>query len=207
LEKGATVGGQPLPPNVTLSPSPLLQRTTGHGELWVDARGLPLRQVVYLSMPEVNEEYDAQVHLVVDYDFGEAGDLAAASGQAGGLIGTIGRLPPFRDLAELHISQTDVLFILLAMTLSFGLIGWRRRRRLYGLIAVTVSLSMVVVPLLQADGVARFFARQAEAANSTQSIAEALGISDQSSIPTGTQHTIPNTQYPISNTQSPTSNS
>ncbi len=178
FEKGATIGGQPLPHNVTLSPSPLLQRTTGRGELWVDARGLPLRQVVYLNMPEVNEEYDAQVHLVVDYNFGKAGDLAAASGQAGGILGTIGRLPPFRDLAELHMSQTDVLFLLLAMTLSFGLIGWRRRQRLYGLIAVTVSVSMVVMPLLQANGVARFFARQAEAADSTQSIVEALGISD-----------------------------
>ena len=211
LEKGATIGGQPVPPNVILSPSPLLQRTTGHGELWVDARGLPLRQVVDLSLTEVNEEYDAQVHLVVDYDFGEAGDLAAASRQAGSISGAIGRLPLWRDLAKLRVSPSDAFFLLLSTALSFGLIGWRRRRRLYGLVAVTVSISMVVMPLLQADGVARFFARQVEAAASTQSIAEAFGISDQSSvisnqssIPTDTQHAIRNIQYPIPNTQPPT---
>lgn len=49
-----------LPPNVTLSPSPLFQRVTGHGELWVDANGLPRRQVVDLEIPEITQEYHAR---------------------------------------------------------------------------------------------------------------------------------------------------
>ena len=72
LREGATVGGQPLPPGVSLSPSPLLQRMTGRGELWVDANGLPRRQVVDLEIPGITEQYDAQVHMIVDFDFGKS---------------------------------------------------------------------------------------------------------------------------------------
>ncbi|MBM4467761.1 MAG: hypothetical protein FJ014_19800, partial [Chloroflexi bacterium] len=58
--------GQLLPPGVELSPSPLLQRMSGHGELWVDENGLPRRQVIDLEIPKVTPEYDARIHLVVD---------------------------------------------------------------------------------------------------------------------------------------------
>lgn len=64
-------GEQPLPPGVEISPSPLLQRTSGHGKVWLDENGLPVRQELFLSMPEVNEYYDAQVHMVVDFRFDE----------------------------------------------------------------------------------------------------------------------------------------
>ena len=60
---------QQIPPAARLAPSSLLQRMSGSGELWVDTDGLPLRQILDLDMPQASDEYDAQVHLVVDFYF------------------------------------------------------------------------------------------------------------------------------------------
>ncbi|MHB0857880.1 MAG: right-handed parallel beta-helix repeat-containing protein, partial [Anaerolineae bacterium] len=54
------------PAGLTLQPSPALQKLTGHGELWVNQAGLPVRQVLDIQMPEVNEAYGAQIHTVAD---------------------------------------------------------------------------------------------------------------------------------------------
>jgi hypothetical protein len=56
----ASLKGQ-TPAGVQLAPSPLLAKMAGHGELWLDAEGLPRRQVVDLEMPGVSEQYDARV--------------------------------------------------------------------------------------------------------------------------------------------------
>lgn len=42
----------------------------GKGQLWADLDGLPLRQVIDLEVPELPNENDAIICLVVDYGFG-----------------------------------------------------------------------------------------------------------------------------------------
>ena len=54
------------PEGLTVNQVPALERLTGHGELWVNARGLPVRQVIDIEMPEVNAQYDARLHMVVN---------------------------------------------------------------------------------------------------------------------------------------------
>ena len=54
------------PEGLALRPSPSLQRMSGHGELWVNAGGLPVRQVLDVEMPEVNAQYSARIHMVID---------------------------------------------------------------------------------------------------------------------------------------------
>ncbi len=176
-----------LPPDVTLSLSPLLQRMTGHGELWVDANGLPRRQVVDLEIPEITQEYDARIHLVVDFDFGQA----AAALSASSLSNIQYRIP--------SIPISDALSLLLCLALATALITSGRRRWVYAVIAVTVSVIMVASPLLQVDRIVRFQARLAEAAESTQSIAEALGL--DTTAPEEHQSPIPNTLSPSLNLQ------
>lgn len=120
-----------------------------------------------------------------------------------------------------RIALSDVLCLTVALVLAAALINSGRRRWVYAAVAVSVSIIMVVIPLLQADGIVRFQARRAEAAASTQTIAEALGVSDQSPalslaegsvisrqspVTRNTQHPIPNIQYPISNIQPPKHN-
>ncbi|MFZ0545924.1 MAG: hypothetical protein WAM60_10830, partial [Candidatus Promineifilaceae bacterium] len=48
---------------------PSLQAMTGSGELWVDSGGYPQRQILDIVNPNINEQYDSQSHVVVDYDF------------------------------------------------------------------------------------------------------------------------------------------
>lgn len=57
------------PPNTQLSPSPYLQRISGSGELWLDDAGLPLRQVLQLTIPEASETYDANVRTITHFRF------------------------------------------------------------------------------------------------------------------------------------------
>jgi hypothetical protein len=65
-----------LPPGMTLSPSPLYQRMTGQGELWVNAAGVPVRQLLDLDIPQVNEQYDVRLHIDVTFsDFGQVAQL------------------------------------------------------------------------------------------------------------------------------------
>jgi len=181
-----------LPPNVSLKPSPLLQRMTGHGELWVDANGLPRRQVMDLEAPEVTQEYDARIHLVVDFDFGKATSQQgneSTSQRIGGMIENgIGRIAP-----------SDVLCLMVALVLAAALTTSGRRRWVYALTAITVSIIMVASPLLQLDGVERFRASLAEAAKSTQSIAEALGLS--SDVAESPQETSRNTELETQNSK------
>ncbi len=52
-----------LPPGAKLAPSPMLQRMGGSGELWIDERGLPARQILDITLPGVDEAYDAVAHI------------------------------------------------------------------------------------------------------------------------------------------------
>jgi hypothetical protein len=177
-----------LPPHVTLSPSPLLQRMSGHGQLWVDADGLPLRQVVDLDMPEVNEEYDAQAHIIVDFRFDESARERisdSVSQRIGGLIHKSGRA--LLDSA----SPLDGAFFLVCVLFTVGLVAYRRRRWVYGTVAIAMSVIMVVTPLLQTLGFVQFQARQTQAAPA-ETIAKALGLPLDSA--DSTRHATRNTQ-------------
>ncbi|MCJ7738447.1 MAG: right-handed parallel beta-helix repeat-containing protein, partial [Anaerolineae bacterium] len=67
------------PEGLTIKPAPALQRISGHGELWVNARGLPVRQVIDLEMPEVNAQYDARLHMVANLSsYGQVESLPRA---------------------------------------------------------------------------------------------------------------------------------
>jgi hypothetical protein len=55
------------PEGLALQPSSSLQKMSGHGELWVNAAGLPVRQVLDVDMPEVNAQYSARMHMVIDF--------------------------------------------------------------------------------------------------------------------------------------------
>jgi hypothetical protein len=54
-----------------LALSPTLRKTSGSGELWVDEDGFPRRQIIDLTIPEITDEYHTNVHMVVDYRYGE----------------------------------------------------------------------------------------------------------------------------------------
>jgi hypothetical protein len=74
------------PEGATVSLSPVLQRLSGQGELWLDADGLPVRQILDLRVPAMSEIYDARLHMAVDLrDFGQVQALPRAVQGADGV--------------------------------------------------------------------------------------------------------------------------
>ncbi|MCP4540736.1 MAG: PKD domain-containing protein [Chloroflexi bacterium] len=180
IDETSTLNGDPVPPNTTLSPAPLLQRMSGHGELFIDKDGLPRRQVLDLTITRTSDEYDAQVRIVVDYQFsksitGQSDEWTNAQGDQS-TNSSISRSP------NSPASKPDLLFLAISIAFFCGLIVYRRHRWVYATFAVSLSLMMTLTPVLQALGVAQFQARQAQAAP-IQTLTEAMGLSTEQSAP------------------------
>jgi hypothetical protein len=83
----AAVQAEPgAPEGLTLRPAPALRDLNGEGELWVNQAGLPVRQVLDIRIPQVNEEYGARVQMTVDLSgYGQVESLPRAVQGADGV--------------------------------------------------------------------------------------------------------------------------
>ena len=188
LERQLTERGE-LPLGVTLEASSSFQQMTGSGELWVDARGLPLRLAMHLAFPEQRDGSHLEADIQTDFS-GFPEELAAA--------------PKFTEdpLAWADFLVTQSSFVDRessiqgaakaggaggALACSLGtivlLLACRRSRRLYAAVVVAVILSMVVVPLMQSERAVAFFDRQAARSQDLMS----LGASGQAINPENAQ--------------------
>ncbi|HEX8681814.1 MAG TPA: hypothetical protein VF707_05835, partial [Ardenticatenaceae bacterium] len=174
LEKGK------LPPSVQLDAPQTYARMTGSGELWVDANGLPLRQVLHLAFPP-GEDNELQAEVTVDFSgFGNGAPLAGSEAN-----GTLAALLAWRPspLLWTHLGLT----VLLA---AGAVLAVRRResRRMYTAMVTVVITSMVISPLAQTQQAVAFAAsydaraatqeQQADAADRQRAIAEEAATSD-----------------------------
>ena len=79
-----------IPQGVELQASPTLLNMGGEGELWIDAQGLPHRQIIHLDMPGVTDRYDANANLIIDFSrFGDPItpiEMPQATGSNGALV-------------------------------------------------------------------------------------------------------------------------
>jgi hypothetical protein len=175
------------PPNTQLSPSPYLQRISGSGELWLDDAGLPLRQVLQLTIPEASETYDANVRTITHFRFpdssGEesllpppgamldtppatASTAAAASTSA---AGTTAVSPGPSPLNTAALASTLLLITAFAL-LVVVLLRYKVRRYVYASVVVSVILIMLASPFLQAVGWQLFNDQQAQALTLTEAL-------------------------------------
>ncbi|MCP4126358.1 MAG: hypothetical protein GY753_04765, partial [Gammaproteobacteria bacterium] len=195
-----------IPQGVQLKPSPTLQGMTGQGEIWLDASGLPRRQILDVSMPAVTDSYDANMHMIVDYSrFGEPVPGIAVpqpSGQDGALvlpdnaINSTGESiqPPAaisisaQELAPFSSRLIPGLIALPLLALALLLI--RRRRTLYVAVATTMIILMVAQPLLQVGQYAMFDRHSAEAAPIDEALQEMGLISAQATSNKGTANSL-----------------
>lgn len=201
----ALLDSQPgTPPGVQLRPASALAQMSGRGELWLNAQGLPVRQVLDVELPQATVEYDARLHMVVDLSgHGQVASLPkAVQGSDGkwqleGGVGIGGALtspgdspaPNPQSLIPLHVSPSG-LFLFLLAALGIILIRYYRRqpRHAYVLIAGVLIAAMVATPLLQAGQIVSFSERQvrasAERAATQQQLLQALGLAEASPTPT-----------------------
>ena len=189
------------------APSPMIEKMSGYGELWIDDMGLPRRQIIDLHVPDASELHHLTTHMVMDFRFS---DRATSASLPTALSSTATQLTTNKDsaalLAEPHefiggnfytpLAQTtnlpplpitepnnalkvSVYFMMLAggMLLTTILIARRRSSRLYAIVATTISLVMIFTPVLQPAS----FSYQTTHAAEAQSLTEALGMVESSS--------------------------
>jgi hypothetical protein len=164
-------GALPSGAEVKVAPSPQLVKMSGTGKVMLDANNLPLRLVLNIDMPEVNQLYDSKSRAVVDFEFDPAAVQAAMDARTHdeSLSGHL-------DLGNIDFSGL-ITFLVTVIPASL-LVACRRRRWFYGAVAVTVVLSMVSVPLVQAAAYSRYFGGQVQAAEALNELFTLAGVTE-----------------------------
>ncbi len=145
-----------LPTNVHMELPKVYADMTGTGELWVGADGLPLRQKFELAFPPTPDDYATTARMTVD--FSDFAPLPVAT-----LSYRIERAAS--DVVGAVTAPSNVVPWLGAMVGLFfmGLmVAHRRSRHVYTAVALSVILSMLVVPLLTSRQISAYSATQAE---------------------------------------------
>ncbi|MCE7985168.1 MAG: hypothetical protein DYG89_28680 [Caldilinea sp. CFX5] len=148
-----------LPPGLELQAPASYAQMTGHGELWIDQQGLPLRQTLALQFPpQRGEEVTAQI------------------------VTNFSNFAPSQATAFLLNEQVQTLSAS-ALGLGLGLFAvavvltGRRSRRFYAALAIAIIFAQVGGPLLQNVHISAFVdAQQARAAAQEQEQTTAIAI-------------------------------
>ncbi|MEF3274680.1 MAG: hypothetical protein K6356_09830 [Chloroflexus sp.] len=145
-----------LPPGVELRPAEEYSRLQGTGEVWINDDGLPVRQILQLTLRAKADQPASRAQLTMD--FSNFGPLPSDT------------LPLFWQqwLWSLRTIGDSVLpftvALLLGLGATIGLIRWRGSRRLSSLLATVLITALVGGPLLSAQ---RAHAIQIEVAEQT----------------------------------------
>ncbi len=138
-----------LPLNMQLAVSDYQAQMTGDGELWIGEDGLPLRQILRLHFPaQEGKQISAQITANF-YDYGRNGATVLSFLTQPALL-----LP----MLSPYISFSIALFIVLGGSLA--LIMFRRKRLVETIIAVSMSLLLVLTPVMNSLPILKFFGQQ-----------------------------------------------
>ncbi|MEM7129936.1 MAG: LamG-like jellyroll fold domain-containing protein [Chloroflexota bacterium] len=193
-----------LPHGITLELPTQYVEMTGTGELWIDGRGLPLRQVLQLHFPAQNSTTQSQgshstkADITVNFSgFPKVLPLQAAnvaiertltsfvnssaSSILGGIVAETNNLLADASTWQAIRSMVQVLGFLLLFAISvLYLIRFRQRRAVYHAVVFSVVASLIGTPLLQNHHMVRFLTAQSaraaehQAQQSRQALAESL---------------------------------
>ncbi len=153
-----------LPSGVYLDTSNAYRATTGAGEISLDDRGLPQHLSMHLVYPPDDRNQRTEADIDISFVFART-ESAAMNTAPGGMMGSL--------TTWLHDSRgTDfpqqTLLLALAILCCLAIVVARRSPRAYRIVVVSVIVSMIVIPLLQAQQVSAFFERQAEKDSAAQ---------------------------------------
>ena len=179
-----------LPLGVTLEAASAFKDLAGSGELWVNARGMPLRLTMHLAFPAERDGSRLEADVQTDFT-GFPEQVAAAPALVLNALAWAGTDLPGKA-AKAGGSSGALMCSLGAIVL---LLACRRSRRLYAAVVVAVILSMVVVPLMQSERTLAFFERQ----EARSQDAAKLTAADQSATETARQEALANVLAPTWN--------
>ncbi|MCO5207949.1 MAG: hypothetical protein M9928_23355 [Anaerolineae bacterium] len=158
-----------------------VQQMSGQGELWVDKDGYTRRQIVDVFIPAAGTQFDAQIHMVIDYRYEEAvagvplasaENIFATTEVAADTAPTTTSAPvsqPTRDAVPTLLIGLifSGLFLLFVVTLL------RSRRWIYRAVPIGMTIVFLTTPIL--NPIALVQAQEDNDAARLPSIAEALG--------------------------------
>lgn len=154
MERALREGGK-LPPGVSLEVPQAYQGMTGHGELWLDAAGLPRRQIIHAEFAPPGD-YRLRADMTITFDFSGGGTLAQLPSEtpAAPQAAAAPLTAPVRERGGAAPQWLPSLVFVAAVGAA-GLLALRgaRSRRAHALLAMVLVLAMVATPLLQAERV------------------------------------------------------
>ena len=174
-----------LPAGLSLSTSDTYHAMTGQGEVWLDARGLPLRLTIHLDYPQ--QRNGERIEAAIQTDFANFSHSVTDAGSPAS--------PTLRDNLRWFVTATihNLKSTLPQLALGAGFLGllalllmYRRSQPVHVIFTCLMLASMIVGPLLQSQHVAAFYARVADQnADYTQrqQATEAAAEAEQQSIP------------------------
>ena len=138
----------------------LYRNMTGQGELWLDAAGLPLRQLIQLDFaPEGDQQISAEIS-VTFHDFAPLATAASSTT----LLSQLTNSTPAQIAAtanQLATASYPMLIALLLVSLFLAtLLYSRRSRHVLAALQLSIILSMLTGPLLQSAHAQQIFTRQ-----------------------------------------------
>jgi hypothetical protein len=152
-----------LPNKANLAPVRAYVDMTGSGEIWVNAAGLPVRQMINIQFPPepgASEWLEAQIATnFTDWPTPSTATLTQLwqdpTRLGSNILALVGITP--RQINEAAIRVSLLLFM---GGLAFLLIRYRRSRRMYIGLAASIIGAMVIIPLLDAQQLYAFSVRQ-----------------------------------------------
>ncbi len=178
----------------------------GVGEVWLDADGILRRQILDVTMPELNEQYGSQSHIVIDYQYGD--ETSAIRGLPDAVVPLVqavvdcrsgdpcGMVETFTQ-TRLLTSQSTYQLLLVLITIGFVTLLLRRPRSLRVTLPIFLAFLMVVNPILPLVASAA-----SEDMPQPQSLLDALNLNNTAvsdSSVRNTQHAIRNTMPALLN--------
>ena len=147
-----------LPAGLSLDSSSLYRGVTGQGEIWIDSDGLPLRLMVHVKYPQEQNGERVEAQVKTDFSSFDRQRLAASETWTGRVASGLSLPRSLRDWQETGWQASVILgcFGLLLVLTTQG-----KSKKVYAVLVVTLTLSMVVTPLLEGHQAAAFFERQA----------------------------------------------
>ena len=153
-----------MPAGLNLSTPQRFRDMQAEGELWVDAAGLPVRQVIRIAFPEEPGRPERlDVTLVTAFHGWDAEARQALLSADASPLAALTRLGRAGLAGLAEGSSLPMLSLLVGMTAvaAFALVTRRRSRVVYRAVVISVTASMLFGPLIQGRQALAFTARQA----------------------------------------------
>ncbi|MEZ4618197.1 MAG: hypothetical protein R2867_22155 [Caldilineaceae bacterium] len=198
-----------LAPNSQLQLPAQLKALTGHGELWVRADGLPLRQLVTLNFPTeenrpTGDRSEAAIDVLFRFDEAAAAQLAPSAVGSSPVVRARDRheaigatIGDALDNGEHPLWQWSFVTAMALGAVSLALVAiFRRRSRLvYNSVALACIGSMVLAPLFQTAYAALAYQRYEARVTHQEALrakgeAQSAPLADDSVLPTANQATL-----------------